>query len=110
MRPLTSVLVPPGPAGLTALLDPLRMALTGVGPAITPLPMVSSTISTEYVGRLRAASLPDDVSQPLESDEVAVVLATSGSMGQPKGVLLTAAGLTALDNVVNGANAFDGWI
>lgn len=105
MRPLTSVLVPPGPAGLTALLDPLRMALTGAGPAITPLPMVSPTISTEYVGRLRAASLPDDVSQPLESDEVAVVLATSGSMGQPKGVLLTAAGLTALDGVVNGANA-----
>lgn len=105
MRPLTSVLVPPGPAGLTALLDPLRMALTGVGPAITPLPMVSSTISSEYVDRLRAASLPDDQSQPLESDEVAVVLATSGSMGQPKGVLLTAAGLTALDSVVNGANA-----
>ena len=105
MRPLTSVLVPPGPAGLTALLDPLRMALAGVGPAITPLPAVSSTISTEYVDRLRAASLPDDLSQPLESDEVAVVLATSGSMGQPKGVLLTAAGLTALDSVVNGANA-----
>ncbi len=105
MRPLTSVLVPPGPAGLTALLDPLRMALAGVGPAITPLPMVSSTISTDYVDRLRAASLPDDLSQPLESDEVAVVLATSGSMGQPKGVLLTAAGLTALDSVVNGANA-----
>lgn len=105
MRPLTSVLVPPGPAGLTALLDPLRMALRGVGPAITPLPMVSSTISTEYVDRLRAASFPDDPSQPLESDEVAVVLATSGSMGQPKGVLLTAAGLTALDSLVNGANA-----
>ncbi len=67
--------------------------------------MVSSTISTDYVDRLRAASLPDDLSQPLESDEVAVVLATSGSMGQPKGVLLTAAGLTALDSVVNGANA-----
>jgi O-succinylbenzoic acid--CoA ligase len=81
------------------------MALAGVGPAITPLPMVSSTISTDYVDRLRAASLPDDLSQPLESDEVAVVLATSGSMGQPKGVLLTAAGLTALDSVVNGANA-----
>jgi O-succinylbenzoic acid--CoA ligase len=67
--------------------------------------MVSSTISTDYVDRLRAASFPDDRSQPLESDEVAVVLATSGSMGQPKGVLLTAAGLTALDSVVNGANA-----
>lgn len=67
--------------------------------------MVSSTISPDYVERLRTATCPDDPSQPIESEDVAAVLATSGSMGQPKGVLLTGAGLTALDGVINGTRA-----
>ena len=105
MRPLTSVLVPPGPAGLAALLDPLRLAITGAGPAIAPLPAVTATISPDYVDRLRSATRPDDPGQPLESEDVAVVIATSGSMGMPKGVLLTGAGLTALDGAINGPRA-----
>ena len=105
MRPLISVPVPPGPAGLMALLGPLRQAITGAGPAIVPLPVTGPTISAAYLERLRAATCPDDAGKPLEAEDVAAVLATSGSMGQPKGVLLTAAGLTALDQVVNGANA-----
>lgn len=38
---------------------------------------------------------------PLESDDIAVVIATSGSTGSPRGVLLTSAQLTAMTAVVN---------
>lgn len=92
--PLVRIPVPAGPAGLDALAEPLRAALTGSGPAITPIPVVGATISDAYVRSLLHATAPGE---PLEDDRTAVVLATSGSTGNPKGVLLSAAALTALN-------------
>lgn len=101
-RPLVRVPVPPGAEGPARLLPALAAALDGSGPAIAPVPTVSSAVSNDYVMTLLAAVRADDPSLPLESPEVAVVVATSGSTGAPRGVLLTAAQLTALTDVVNG--------
>jgi O-succinylbenzoic acid--CoA ligase len=51
---------------------------------------------------LLAAVKADVNDPPLESDHVAVVMATSGSTGEPRGVLLTAPALTALSAAANG--------
>ncbi len=92
--PLVRIPVPSGPAGLDALAGPLRAALEGSGPAITPIPVVSATISDAYVRSLLKATAPGE---PLEDDRTAVVLSTSGSTGNPKGVLLSADALVALN-------------
>lgn len=94
--------VPPGPAGVDALIEPVRAALDGRGPAIAPVPVTSVTVSADYVGRLMRALRPDDPDAPLESDDIAVVLATSGSTGDPRGVLHTATSLTAMTDAVQG--------
>ena len=63
-------------------LDTLAAALDGTGPPLLP--------STDP--RVLAALRPDE---PLEYDDVVLVVPTSGSTGEPKGVLLTAANLRA---------------
>ena len=65
-----------------ATLDNVAAALDGSGPPLLP--------TTDP--RVLAVMRPDE---PLESDDVAVVVPTSGSTGEPKGVLLTAAALRA---------------
>lgn len=92
--PLVRIPVPSGPAGIDALAGPLHAALEGIGPAIAPVPVVSATISDAYVREILRATAPGE---PLDDDRTAVVLSTSGSTGNPKGVLLSAAGLTALN-------------
>jgi o-succinylbenzoate---CoA ligase len=91
------------------LLPALAAALDGSGPAIAPVPTVSATVSNDYVMSLLAAVRADD-DLPLESDEVAAVVATSGSTGAPRGVLLTAAALTSMTTTVNGEGARPRWI
>lgn len=82
-RPLIPVPAVPGPR----LYDALRAALSGSGPAVLP-----ESPDPAEAARVRAALRPD---LPLEDDEVALVVPTSGSTGEPKGVLLTAACLAA---------------
>ena len=70
------------PAAPDLLLPALAAALDGTGPAVLP--------SSDP--RVLAALRPDE---PLEHGDVALVVPTSGSTGEPKGVLLTAANLWA---------------
>lgn len=92
-RTLEPLLVPAG-AGVLGLLDPLRRALDGAGPALLLVPADDPA----EAARLMAAMA---VSSPLRPEEdrpespTALVIATSGSTGQAKGVLLGAAALRA---------------
>lgn len=63
------------------LIPALAAALDGAGPALLPLPTG---------GGRRAVVEELDPSQPLERDDVALVVPTSGSTGEPKGAMLTA--------------------
>lgn len=80
----------PGPHLIDAgdpfvVAEALRAVLAGTGPAIAPLP-------TDPAERDRTRAMCA-VDQPLEAD-VAVVVATSGSTGHPKGVLLSATAIS----------------
>ena len=101
-RPLHAVLLPAGQAG-GRLSEALAAALDGTGPAILPLDpalprdrldlllddLAPASIETaDGTTRLAPAS-------PGVRPETAVVIATSGSTGQPKGTELSAAALLA---------------
>ncbi len=92
-RPLVRVPVPPGPRGLDLLLREATAALDGSGPAIAPVPTVGPTISETYVSGVLRAVLGSSFTPTVDSP-IAVVLATSGSTGTPRGVELTASALT----------------
>jgi O-succinylbenzoic acid--CoA ligase len=87
-RPCVPTSVPPGPPGVAVLLPALVGALAGTGPAIAPLPAAGPH---DYARRLAAAVRPE---HPVP-DDVAIVAATSGSTGDPSGVLLPASALRA---------------
>ncbi|MGN6795403.1 MAG: AMP-binding protein, partial [Streptosporangiaceae bacterium] len=112
-RPLHAVLLAPG-TGAGRLMEALAAALDGSGPAILPL---DATLPKARLAELIEAFAPAsiDTNQDFQrrsgtdrlsragvkhagqgvDDNVAVVLATSGSTGLPKGAELTAAALTA---------------
>ena len=125
-RPLHAVLLPAEAAG-GRLLEALSAALDGSGPAILPLDpdlprerldallgaFAPATIETpEGTTRLAPAG-PGAATRPGVRPETAVVIATSGSTGQPKGTELSAAALLAsarasLDRL--GARPGDSWL
>ena len=91
-----------GVADAARLLDPLARALDGTGPAILPLDaglpaarlrelidvfQPAAVISADGETRNRSG-------QPGVAAETAVIIGTSGSTGEPKGVELSAAALT----------------
>ena len=81
-RQLRAVEAVPGPA----LWDAITAALDGTGPGLLPLG------PGPEAQRVTRALQPGTA---LEHDDVAVVVPTSGSTGEPKGALLTAASLHA---------------
>ena len=90
-RVLTAVTVPPGMGGVLKLASVLGSALDGSGPAILPIAASPDFVVAQTLSALR----PDDPNRPLESSHIAVVCATSGSTGMPRGVLLSEQALSA---------------
>src|SRR5690606_7628661 len=72
------------PARVLRLLEP---ALAGTGPAVAP---VACDLEHTAFDRAVTSLAP---AEPLEAPGIAAVLTTSGSTGEPKGVLLSAAAL-----------------
>jgi o-succinylbenzoate---CoA ligase len=125
-RPLHALLLPQV-ASAGRLLDALASALDGSGPAILPL---DPRLPRARVAALLDACAPAAVETPAGTRrwrpadaagpdaggvpaEVAVVIATSGSTGEPKGVQLPATALlhsarASLDRI--GARAGDRWL
>ena len=107
-RPLHAVLLPPAEAG-GRLLAALEAALDGTGPAILPLdpalpePRLTALLDAFAPSHLDKGQGPErlatssSATQPTAGvgPDTAVVIATSGSTGQPKGVQLSAAALLA---------------
>ena len=80
--------VPDDPQVLDAVLPSLAAALEGSGPPILPVPPSPEPRRATVLDAMR----PDE---PVEVDDLAVVLATGGSTGVPKGALLTRQALRA---------------
>ncbi len=81
-RPIEALTVPQDPAVLDRVLPAMRAALDG-GPALLPLPERPTAVRESSMAALR----PD---VPLDDERTALVVPTSGSTGEPKGVLLGA--------------------
>ncbi len=64
-------------------LYPAMMDALGGGPALLPVPNHPAPVRDELLDALRP-------SEPLEDTDVALVVPTSGSTGEPKGVMLSA--------------------
>ncbi|HEX2051097.1 MAG TPA: AMP-binding protein [Actinomycetota bacterium] len=114
-RRLVALALPPGPR----VLDALRAAWDG-GDAVAPLaPDVPDALLRVLVDELRphrlvtATGVHDLPAGRPVADDVAVVVATSGSTGAPKGVELTRAALEASARAATarlGADAGDRWL
>jgi len=100
-RPLLAVLLN-GTGDAARLMTPLAAALDGTGPAILP---IDATLPPAKVRQLIEAFQPDVTSTtdgategrpgaPGVTPDTAVIIGTSGSTGEPKGVELSAAALT----------------
>jgi o-succinylbenzoate---CoA ligase len=85
-RSLQPVLLDDAVAGADRLAGPLAKALDGTGPAILPL---DATLPAPRLRQLIDAMAPGAGVR----EDTAVVIATSGSTGEPKGVELSAAAL-----------------
>jgi O-succinylbenzoic acid--CoA ligase len=101
-RPLHAVLLPAA-EGADRLMAALSAALDGTGPAILPVdPRLPAERVAALLQALRPATLEtrsgtqrlDRAHSPALAPGTAVVIATSGSTGQPKGAELSAAALT----------------
>jgi O-succinylbenzoic acid--CoA ligase len=77
--------------GVLKLASVIGAALDGSGPAIAPMADAPEFVVKQTLEALR----PDDPRYPLESEDVAIVSATSGSTGTPRGVLLSQQALLA---------------
>jgi o-succinylbenzoate---CoA ligase len=120
-RPLHAVLLPAA-AGAGRLMEALGAALDGTGPALLPVdPRLPAERVAALLQALRPATLEtldgpqrlDPGDSPGVAPGTAVVIATSGSTGEPKGVELDAAALrhsarASLDRI--GARPGEAWL
>ncbi len=95
-RPVHALLIPPGPE----LFEAVRLALSGDGPAVLPLsPDLPRPALAAALASLRPTHVVTSDGVRREPDgrptSAAVIIATSGSTGAPKGVELPAEALTA---------------
>lgn len=95
-RMLSVIDVPAGPSSIDELWDPIDDALSGRA-SIALVPRESLLSPLAMTESIRTAVDPD---RPVDAD-TAVVLSTSGSTGQPRGVCLSAAALTAFTAHIN---------
>ena len=120
-RPLHAVLLP-AVSGAERLLGALGAALDGTGPALLPVdPRLPAERVAALLRALRPATLEtldgpqrlDPGDSPAVAPDTAVVIATSGSTAEPKGVELSAAALrhsarASLDRI--GARPGEAWL
>ncbi len=120
-RPLHAVLLPAA-AGAERLMEALSRALDGTGPALLPVdPRLPAGRVEALLQALRPATMEtlqgtqrlDLGDSPGVAPGTAVVIATSGSTGEPKGVELSAAALrhsarASLDRI--GARPGEAWL
>lgn len=90
--PLRAVEVAPGRAGMEAARQALVARLDGSGPPFALIPQPSRHVTAEYAAMVAACVRPGD---PVEDDDTALVAATSGSTGAPRGVIVTRENLRA---------------
>jgi len=88
---LREVTVPPGEAGLDVVWPAVEALLSGNAP---PLGFVPPDDGSRHSARIRSAVLGKASDEEL--DGIAAVIATSGSTGNPRGVMFRAQALTAL--------------
>lgn len=92
------VIVPTGVAGLSRLSDLLAERLAGHGSPIALIPQIGPLTPPAMAERITTALAPG---MPSDNAEAIVVVSTSGSTGDPRGVLHSVRSLTSLTTAVH---------
>ncbi|MGA0091593.1 MAG: AMP-binding protein [Candidatus Nanopelagicales bacterium] len=90
--PLHVVEVAPGPEGVVAARAALSDRLAGDGPAFALVPRPGPRVPGDYVALIRRGIRP---AMPVDNPDTAFIAATSGSTGEPRGVVVTRDNLRA---------------